>query len=143
MTKLSPTLRGSPGQDSELGQAAEKLVFLTKQLCWKRSTPCIFAQYFSLSLDHSSLDQLIDHTLGKILHFLWKVTLCSDPALAWKFRYSSFHSAGSLEGKSVKVKYTFLQTHSSRPHGSRERGREREKSSPSLCFSLVRSFTVV
>lgn len=47
LTKLSPTLRGSPGQESESGQAAKKLVFLTKQLCWETSISCIFAQCFS------------------------------------------------------------------------------------------------
>lgn len=71
------------------------------------------------------------------MHFLRKVKLCSDPALAWKFRYSSFHSAGSSKGNSVKVKYTFLQIHSSVHPGRVERGRERENERTTLSLSVL------
>lgn len=69
------------------------------------------------------------------MHFLWKVKLCSDPALAWEFRYSSFHSAGCSKGNSVKVKYTFLQIHSS-VHPGRGREGEKERMREQLSLSL-------
>lgn len=42
LTKFSPTLRGSPGQDSELGQATEKLVSLKSRFAGKHLDPLFF-----------------------------------------------------------------------------------------------------